>query len=93
MDRMTDLFYFLPLVDAIVLPLIGLWALLATKLTIGDALRRAERWFIVALVFISFVTLRTVAYLDEAWLIHMMTLASMVMGTFLMPSRAGAVTI
>lgn len=90
---MQDLSNFLPLVDAIALPLIGLWALLAIKLSIGDALRRAERRFLFALVFITIITLRTVAYLDDAWLIHTTTLASMVMGAFVMPSRAGAITL
>ena len=81
------------LVDAIALPLFGLWALLATKLSIGPAVRRAEKQFLFALVVISLVTLRTVIRSDEVWLIHTITLASMILGVFLVPSREGAVAV
>ena len=90
---MPDLFQLLAVVDATALPLLGLWALLAIKLTIGEALRRAERRFFIALVIISLVTLKTVARLDEVWLIHMVTLAAMVMGAFLVPARDGSVIL
>jgi len=80
-------------VDAIALPLFGLWALLATKLSVGPAVRRAEKRFLLALVVISLVTLRTVIRLDEVWLVHTITLASMVLGVFLVPAREGAVAV
>lgn len=90
---MTDLTQILAMVDALALPLLGLWALLATKLSIGESLRRAERFFIVALVVISLVTLRTVSRLDEVWLIHSVTLALMILGVFMVPSREGALAV
>lgn len=90
MPGMIELF---AVVDLIALPMLGLWAVLSTKLSIGDALRRAERRFFVALVIISFVTLRTVMRLDDAWLVHTMTLACMVLGVFTIPSREGALAI
>lgn len=83
----------LALIDALALPILGIWALLATKLAVGDALRRAEKRFLFALVIITLVTMRTVLRLDEVWLIHTMTLAAMVLGVFLVPSREGALAI
>ena len=90
---MFGLFELAALVDAVALPILGTWALLATKLSVGDALRKAEQRFIVALLIISVVTLRTVIRLDEVWLIHTMTLAAMVLGVYLVPSRAGALAV
>ena len=90
---MSDLVQCLALVDALALPPLGLWALLATKLSVGQSLRRAERSFIVALVVISLVTLRTAARLDEVWLIHTVTLALMILGVFMVPSREGALAV
>jgi len=81
------------LADAIVLPLLGLWALLATKLSVGQALRRAEKRFLFALVLISLVTLRTVIRLDDVWLIHTSTLALMILGVFVVPSREDALAL
>ncbi|MEO1529743.1 MAG: hypothetical protein AAFX06_30360, partial [Planctomycetota bacterium] len=68
---MHDTMLFAAIVDAIAIPLVGLWALLAVKLTIGAPLQRAQRRFFIALVVISLITLRTVAVMDDAWLIHM----------------------
>lgn len=75
-------------VDAVAIPLVGLWALLAVKLNIGEPLHRAQRRFLIALVVISLVTLRTVAVMDSTWLIHTMTLATMVIGACVVPARA-----
>ncbi|MEL6110814.1 MAG: hypothetical protein AAFU85_32820 [Planctomycetota bacterium] len=74
-------------VDMVAIPLVGLWALLAVKLNIGEPLHRAQRRFLVALVVISLVTLRTVTLMDSTWLIHTMTLASMVIGACVVPGR------
>ena len=90
---MPDLIQLFAVVDAIALPILGLWALLSTKLSVGEALRKAERRFLVALVIISLVTLRTVMRLDEVWLVHMLTLALMVLGVYLVPSREGALAM
>ena len=90
---MLDLSETLALVDAMGLPLLGLWALLATKLAVGEALRRAEKRFMIALVIITLVTMRTVLRLDEVWIVHTLTLALMVLGVFLVPSREGALAV
>ena len=90
---MTDLNQYLSVVEALALPLLGLLALLATKLSVGESLRRAERSFIVALVVISLVTLRTVTRLDEVWLVHSVTLSLMILGVFTVPSREGALAV
>lgn len=84
---MPDLIQLFAFVDALALPAIGIWALLGTKLSVGDSLRRAEKRFLVTLIIISLVTLRTVAIHDDVWLIHTLTLASMVLGVFTVPSR------
>ena len=85
---MSDTVVLAMLVDAVAIPLVGLWALLAVKLSVGEQLHRAQRRFLVALVVISLVTLRTVAMMDSTWLIHTMTLVSMVIGACVVPSRA-----
>ena len=90
---MLELPLMLAFADAIAMPILGLWALLSTKLSVGPALRRAEKRFFIALVIISLVTLRTVASLDDVWLIHTATLALMVLGVFLVPSREGSLAI
>ncbi|MCD0461602.1 hypothetical protein [Roseiconus lacunae] len=77
----------LNLFEALALPVVGLWALLSTKLLIGDDLVRAERRFIAVLVITSLITLRTVAGLHDAWLIHTVTLSAMVLGVFVIPGR------
>ncbi|OYP35170.1 hypothetical protein [Rhodopirellula sp. MGV] len=74
--------------ESLVMPLIGLWVLLSTKLSIGEELVRAEKRFIATLVVMSLITLRTVAGLHDAWLIHMVTLAAMVLGVFIIPGRS-----
>ncbi|MEO1614525.1 MAG: hypothetical protein AAFV88_01665 [Planctomycetota bacterium] len=79
--------------DCFALPLLGLWALLATKLAVGPELRRAERRFLFALVIISLVTLRTVIRLDDAWLIHTSTLGLMIIGVFVLPDREAAMQV
>ncbi|MCA9136030.1 MAG: hypothetical protein KDB00_04705 [Planctomycetales bacterium] len=90
---MADPFQLLALVDAFALPILGLWALLSTKLAVGESLRRAEKRFLAALVIITLFTMRTVLFLDDVWLIHTMTLAAMVLGVFLVPSREGALAV
>ncbi len=81
------------LFEALGLPLLGLWALLSTKLAVGPALRGAEQRFMIALVIITLVTMRTVLRLDEVWIVHTMTLASMILGVFLVPSREESLAV
>ncbi|MCC9603233.1 hypothetical protein LOC67_22010 [Stieleria sp. JC731] len=77
---------------ALTLPVVGLWALLSTKLSVGEELVRAERRFITTLIVTSLITLRTVAGLHDAWLIHTVTLAAMILGVFIIPGR-GDITV
>ena len=84
MDSVSLLFTF---VDFVALPGYCLCSLLATKLSIGDSLRRAEHRFLIALMIMSLVTLRTVTQLDDTWLVHSITLSGMILGVFLIPSR------
>lgn len=90
---MSDFASAFALVDATALPLLGLWALLSTKLAVGDALRRAEKRFLFVLVIATLVTMNTVLRLDDVWLIHTVTLALMVLGVFLVPSREGSLAV
>ncbi|MFK8111034.1 MAG: hypothetical protein AB8B91_02465 [Rubripirellula sp.] len=79
--------------DAIILPLIGGLALLVAKLSQGESKRWAERQFFVVLVAITLVTLRTVIHCDEVWLVHTTTLASMIVGSLVIPSLDASVAV
>ncbi len=83
---MLDLSQIAQIADTLLLPLIGSIALLAAKLSVGEAARMAERHFMVALVVITAITLRTVILCDETWLIHTTTLATMIIGALAMPN-------
>ncbi|OUT60736.1 MAG: hypothetical protein CBB71_06880 [Rhodopirellula sp. TMED11] len=78
----------LAILHAAIIPTIGIWALLATKLMVGNRLRWAERCFMGILLTVSLATLHAVMT-DNAnvWFVHMLTLALMVLGQFLVPSR------
>lgn len=83
---MTDLPHLLTLFATFMFPVFGGYTLLATKLSSGETKRNAERQFFVALILVTIVTLRTVVTCDDAWLIHTLTLASMVVGALTLPS-------
>ena len=87
---MTDFAQAAHLANAIILPLIGLWALLHLKLSVGEAERRSQTQFFAILIVMSFVTLRTVSACDNCWLIHTSTTAAMILGALVMPSRSEA---
>ena len=89
---MPDLSQIAQIADTLLLPLIGSIALLAAKLSVGEAARMAERHFMVALVVITAITLRTVILCDEAWLIHTTTLALMIIGALSIPNQRTVVS-
>ncbi len=89
---MTDLSQIIQFADTIVLPFAGLWSLLALKLSVGDAERRAQRHFFVLLIVITMVTLRTVVNCDQCWLIHTTTTGAMIVGALILPSRSDDIT-
>jgi hypothetical protein len=79
--------------DAIILPLIGALALLLAKFRVGDAARMHERQFLAVLVVISIVTLRTVIYCEEVWLIHTASLGSLIIAAMMIPGQDAAVPV
>ena len=58
------------------------------RLAVGVAQRRAERQFFLALIVMTFITLRTVALCDDCWLVHTTTTAGMILGALLVPARS-----
>ncbi|MGB7344842.1 MAG: hypothetical protein WBD20_11545 [Pirellulaceae bacterium] len=90
---MTDLPQLVGMLDAIVLPLLGIWSLVWSKISQGENARRAERQFLLVLVVITIVTLRTVINCDDVWLVHTMTLAMMIVGALSIPDQDTSVAI
>ncbi len=90
---MLDLTQFAGMLDAIILPIIGGSSLLLSKISQGEIAQHWERQFLLTLVVITIVTLRTVAYGDVTWLIHTMTLAGMIVGSLLVPNRDATIAM
>ena len=90
---MLELSQITELVDAIILPLIGLTVLLVAKFRIGDAARSAERQFLGILVVMTLVTMRTVIICDESWLLHTSTLGTLIVASLVIPSQEATVAI
>ncbi|NND96302.1 MAG: hypothetical protein HKN47_03105 [Pirellulaceae bacterium] len=90
---MTDLPQLVSMVDVIVLPLLGIWSLVWSKVRQGEAARRAERQFLLTLVVITIVTLRTVINCDDVWLVHTITLAVMIVGALAIPNQDVSVAV
>lgn len=90
---MAEFFQFASLVNAIIFPLIGGTVLLLSKLTVGEAARRAERRFLATLVVITIVTLRTVITCDDVWLVHTATLSLLILGALLIPHREASIAV
>ncbi len=74
------------------LPFIGLVTLMMSKLPTGAAARGAERRFIATLILVTVLAARTVIASDDAWLLHMMTLALMIVGSLSIPDHKAAVS-
>ena len=90
---MPDLPQVITMVDAVFLPLLGIWALIWSKICHGEQARRAERQFLLTLVVITIVTLRTVINCDDVWLVHTITLSVMIVGALVVPSQDTSVAI
>ena len=77
---MTDLPQIVKIVDAMVLPMLAMAILFFSRVSTGTWARFAERQFFIALIVMTCVTLRTVIRCDDLWLIHTMTLGTMIVG-------------
>lgn len=73
--------------ETLALPLLGLAALVISKLTVGPAAQVAQQWFIGVLAAVTLITCRTVITSDTLWLLHTATLSVMVVGALLVPDR------
>ncbi len=67
-------------------PLLAIVAMFASKLTAGPTARIVDRCFIVMLTLQCLLTIRTVISMDMSWLVHMMTLMMLIVGTVVIPS-------
>lgn len=90
---MLDLPEFVGVMDAIVLPLVGLWSLIWIKICSGEESRSAERQFLLTLVVITIVTLRTVINCDDVWLVHTLTLSIMIVGALAIPGNKRSIVL
>jgi len=90
---MLDLTHLAGLLDAIILPVIGGVSLLLSKISHGETARHWEKQFLLTLVVITIVTLRTVAHGDVTWLIHTLTLAGMIVGSLMVPNRDATIAM
>ncbi len=90
---MLDLTHVAGMLDAIILPVVGGFSLLFSKISQGDLARHWERQFLLTLVVVTIVTLRTVAYSDQTWLLHTLTLAGMIVGALLVPHQDSSIAM
>ncbi|WP_442506405.1 hypothetical protein SH528x_005248 [Novipirellula sp. SH528] len=90
---MSDLFQTLRIVDAIVLPLLALGILFLSKVSDGELARWSERQFYIALLVMTFVTMRTVAQSGDAWLVHTGTLGIMIIGSLVVRTQGTPVAM
>ncbi len=84
---MIDLSHGFNLLMTFLFPVIGAFTLIATKLSRGELRRVAEQQFYACLVVVTMVTLHTVTTCNSAWLVHTLTLATMVVGALVVPSH------
>lgn len=75
------------LIDAVILPLLGCIALFFAKFRHGEAARWAERQFMGVLVVMTLVTLRTVIECHDVWLVHTMSLGTLIIASLMIPSQ------
>ena len=90
---MTEIFFLSGLMNGLLLPIVAGTTLVAAKLKVGEAARRAERQFLATLVVMTIITLRTVITSDDVWLIHTATLAIMIVGALVVPNQEATVAI
>ncbi len=91
--QLTDFTYVASIVNAIILPLFAVAALILAKFSHGEAARQAERQFLATLVIMTIITVRTVITCDDVWLIHTATLATMIVGALVVPSQDPSVAV
>ncbi len=88
-----DMSHLFAVLSTFLFPAIGGVTLVATKIASGESRRLAERQFLACLVVVTMVTLHTVVTSDHDWLIHTVTLASMVVGALVLPSQDTSMAI
>ncbi len=81
-----DFGFIFTVLSSLLFPVIGGFTLVATRLTSGESRKFAERQFFASLVVVTMVTLHTVVTSDQDWLLHTVTLASMVVGALVLPT-------
>lgn len=84
---MFDIAPWFTLFATILFPCVGGYTLLATKLSSGESKRFAERQFIATLLVVTLFTMHTVVTCDGAWLLHTLTLSTMIVGALALPSH------
>jgi len=84
---MTQFVFLAATFNGIVLPLIALFVLLASKLASEKTARKSERRFLAVLILMTLVTAHTVIHNDPLWLIHTVTLSVMVIGSLWIPGE------
>ncbi|MEM9645404.1 MAG: hypothetical protein AAF989_10445 [Planctomycetota bacterium] len=90
---LTDTSALTALFGALVLPLVGGSTLILAKLAQGESVAKAHRRFFACLLVTTIVTLRTVIHCDDLWLIHMSTLAAMILGALVIPGHETSVAV
>ena len=90
---MFDLSQATEFMDAIILPFVALSVLLLAKFRVGEPARCHERQFLAVLLGITIVTLRTVIYCEEFWLVHTLTLGSLIIAALVIPSQDASVAV
>ncbi len=88
-----DLGQFFTVMSTFLFPLLGGATLMATRLTSGETRKFAERQFFASLVVVTLVTLHTVVMSDQHWLIHTVTLASMIVGALVLPTPESSMAV
>jgi hypothetical protein len=73
--------------ECVLLPMIGLVSLILVHTCDEKTRVFAERQFLATLIFVTFMTLRTVISLEPTWLIHTGTLGTMVIAALVTPAQ------
>ena len=79
--------------DVIVLPMLTALALLMSKVCEGDLQQKWEKHFLITLVVLTIVTIRTVIHCDDAWLIHTISLGAVIVAALVVPNQESVVSV
>jgi hypothetical protein len=71
---------------ALVVPLIGLGSMLASRCARCEQLQRLDQLFFAALVLVTLTTVRGLLTHDPSWLVHGLTLGAMIIGGVSLPA-------